>query len=395
MAMGPCTSGATCTGGRALRGGWGCGSCCDGPDLILGVDALYWWMKGDPTPPLVNTRNPGESFRGTAITNTIFGGSDLGEEGTAGVRVRGVWWFTDRHCWGLDGSAFYLGELQDRFFLTSDGAPQVGRPFNDATPGATLPVNAQLVSGTNANGTLTGSVEVLRRSTLWGYDANLRRNLWCGDCLTCDLFFGFRSLGLDESLAIRENLVVRNSNVVNIPAGTTFIVQDKFATSNRFYGGQIGCDSTFRLGEYWTLGVRSSVGIGCTQYTLDISGSTTTTTPRQAGGIPTTQFSEGGLLALQGTNIGSYSRKRFSVVSDVGFTLGYDICDWMRLTAGYNFLYWTNVGRPGQAIDNTVNRNFVPNVVNVGDAGPRRPAPLFNTQDFFAHGVSFGLQLRW
>src|SRR5262249_32978676 len=58
-----------------------------------------------------------------------------------------------------------------------------------------------------------------------------------------DLIAGFRYLGLDENLSINENVtpqldIVRNG--VTLPAGTSLRVSDRFGTSNRFYGGQIG-----------------------------------------------------------------------------------------------------------------------------------------------------------
>ena len=58
-----------------------------------------------------------------------------------------------------------------------------------------------------------------------------------------------------------------------------------------------------------------------------------------------------------------------------------------------NFLFLSNVARPGNQIDRTVNTTQLfgtPPVV-----GPARPAPLFNQSDFWAQGVNVGLEFHW
>ena len=57
---------------------------------------------------------------------------------------------------------------------------------------------------------------------------------------------------------------------------------------------------------------------------------------------------------------------------------------------------WNDVVRPGNQIDRVVNPNIVPTDQDFGVAGgPRRPAPLFNSSDFWAQGVNFGLHFRY
>ena len=40
-------------------------------------------------------------------------------------------------------------------------------------------------------------------------------------------------------------------------------------------------------------------------------------------------------------------------------TLGYQLTETVRLYAGYNFLYWTNVARPGAQIDRNLDVGFL------------------------------------
>ena len=58
------------------------------------------------------------------------------------------------------------------------------------------------------------------------------------------------------------------------------------------------------------------------------------------------------------SNIGHFSQSQFAVVPEIGVKLGYQLTPNLRLQAGYNFLFWSNVVRPGQQIDTSVNPNL-------------------------------------
>ncbi len=66
---------------------------------------------------------------------------------------------------------------------------------------------------------------------------------------------------------------------------------------------------------------------------------------------------------------------------------GFAILELPSLDAGYSFLYWTNVIRPGGVIDTSVNPTQPPGTL----AGPGRPQPQFNRSDLWAHGINLGL----
>jgi hypothetical protein len=97
------------------------------------------------------------------------------------------------------------------------------------------------------------------------------------------------------------------------------------------------------------LGGFVSVALGVNFEEVDINGSTRIAVP---GAAPT--ISPGGLLALQ-SNLGHHDRDRFAVVPQIGVTLGYQLTPHVRLQAGYSFLYWSDVVRPGYQIDQRVN----------------------------------------
>ena len=102
----------------------------------------------------------------------------------------------------------------------------------------------------------------------------------------------------------------------------------------------------------------------------------------------------GGLLAA-GPNLGRFTRDQFSVVPELTLNVGYNVTPNLRLFAGYNFLLWTNVIRPGDQIDHVVDLTFVPNAPPVSFSGLNRPRPLFAQRDLVVNGIQFGLDWRW
>ena len=87
------------------------------------------------------------------------------------------------------------------------------------------------------------------------------------------------------------------------------------------------------------------------------------------------------------TNIGEFNRNVFSVVPEVGRNVGYQLTDHIRTFVGYNFLYWSNVIRPGDQIDRVIDINNIPRFVNVLPGTipavfPPRPEARFNDTDF-------------
>jgi hypothetical protein len=393
-----CTDGG-CAGDAAPEGDCGCGCglglfpCgCEqfGPPdnrLYGSADYLLWWVKGSPLPPLVTAGSFGDPMPGAIGPNNpgtsiLFGNKDYGTGARSGGRFLVGWWFTDDHLIGIEGGGFFLGQDTTRFSATSFGNPLLFRPFIEASPNsrAGVPPGTETVEQVAVPG-LAGTVSSRLTSTVWGAEANLRTNLLSGPCFTLDMFAGYRALGLNETLTINENLAV----VAGPAAGGQIMLQDRFAVRNTFNGGQVGFDAEIRRGR-WSLDIKPRIAMGATHEVVDISGFTTQT----FFGV-TTNFPNHGLLA-QPSNVGHYSRDRFSVAPEVGLNLGYQLTDHWRAVVGYDFLYWSNVVRPGNQIDRVVNSNQVAAPIA---AGPARPAFSFNGSDFWAQGLNFGLEFRY
>ncbi|HEV3440468.1 MAG TPA: BBP7 family outer membrane beta-barrel protein [Gemmata sp.] len=359
------------------------------------AEYLLWWMRGLNVPTLATTStNPaGNGFLGQPGTVPILGPGTFLGDAREGMRVRAGFWLDDCNTWAVDGSVFFLAQRDADAALGFNQYSVITRPIFSPNP---IPGTGTIIGETgeavSVPGILNGVLTVHAQSVLWGADANLRRCL-LNDCDSrASVFVGYRNLDLVESLTINENIDVVGSGgnriTVTDPIGTRVSVQDRFATQNYFNGGQIGGTYERRWGGF-DFDVRASVALGSTEQELDIDGFQTKTLPGQA-----TQTFRGGLLAV-GPNLGDFTRNRFSVVPEITLNAGYWLLPNLKVHVGYNFLYWTNVLRPGNQIDSTVNLAYVPNGPAVGASSQVRPQALFQQSDMLVHGVQFGIEWRW
>jgi len=83
------------------------------------------------------------------------------------------------------------------------------------------------------------------------------------------------------------------------------------------------------------------------------------------------------------------------VAPEATINLGYWVLPRLKLYAGYNFIFWSNVIRPGDQIDHVVDLTFVPNSPPVAASGQLHPQPLFRQSNLWVTGVQFGVEWRW
>lgn len=365
-------------------------------NFFVETEYLLWWVRRGDIPVLAttapDTTNPAGNFGflGRPGTSVLLGPGPFGDGFRSGFRVRAGGWFDDwwAGC-GLDASFFFLGRRSDTFAVGSTQTPVITRPFfapnvNPLT-GQVIGEFGEVVAGGGTAGTLVVNLD----SRLWGADVNVKSFL----CRTCERhsewFAGYRHLNLREELSVTESIVSGPLDAP-LPLGTRIVVNDTFAVRNQFHGGQLGYAAGRRWGRL-DADVRASVALGVTHQELDIVGSQAVRRPGQA----TPDMFTGGLLAA-GPNLGSFTNNEFAVVPEVTLSLGYLVTPNLRLSVGYNFLYWSNVIRPGEQIDRTVDPTFVPNFdLPVPPSGLNRPQPLFRQSDLWVQGLQFGVQLRW
>jgi hypothetical protein len=369
------------------------------PRVYFSGEYLLWRVRAAGLPPLVTTTgsltaaellalegaNP--AFRPGALgqpgTTTLFGGSNLdlgnfsGGRFTLGIGIA--------QTLGFEATFFFLGKNTESFTASSPGTVGIFRPFTDVTAGGQ---SAEFVSFPSLT---AGQINISYNTRMWGTEGNLRYPLLCGCNYKVDLLGGFRFLDLEESLNIHESLTFLVSNAaLGVTAGDNIQVLDGFGTINHFYGGQVGADFEYRRGR-WLFGVTPKLALGDMHEVVNINGRTIFRPA--AGGVTTVN---GGLLAAP-TNIGHHTGDSFAVVPEVGLKIGYQVTDHMKVFAGYDFLYLSDVVRPADQVDLRVNTTQIPRLVGTMPTlvGPARPAVLFNRTDFWAQGLMVGLEFNY
>src|SRR5262245_37421473 len=366
--------------------GWQCLPC---QRFYAQAEYLHWWTRGQRIPALVTTGpvTTPEDIRGALGapgTQILFGNERLDALGQSGGRFTAGYWFDDCCQTALEGSYFFLGQGSQNFLATSDQFPVLARPFfnvNTGTQDRQLTASPGTSPGDIFN--LTGQISVRMPTFLQGAELNLKRR-----CLeTCNLevngLVGFRYLNLQEGLVIQENgqslRAVEGTDLFN--PGTLFQVRDSFGTRNNFYGGQVGASAEWKR-DRWFVDGSVKVALGVTHQSLAIDGGQVFIAPDGTASAFT-----GGPLAAP-SNMSHFSGSRFSSARQVGVKLGYQINDNVRVFVGYDFLYWSDVLRPGDQVDTVINVTQVPNFcLNSAFCPPsnaQRPAVLFRNSNFWA-----------
>lgn len=370
----------------AIESGFGANINPARPRFYADAEYLLWWLQGQTVPVLATTSVPSDfGVLGAPTTRVLFGGNQIGGGSPySGGRFTIGTWLGCEQTKAIEFTGFFLGTNSTFFTTNASTNPVIGRPFLEANNGQET---AQLTSLPQvANGMLT----INAPTSLWGLEGNLLCQLCCGCNYRLYALAGFRNINLDESLTITENI----QGLPTAPepfTNQTITVTDRFATQNHFYGAQLGLGGRWYWGRFSIEG-RGKVALGDTVQILDITGSQRFVSPT---GV--VQNFTGGLLALP-SNIGHFSNNAFSVVPEIGVNVGYQILPYLRGFIGYNFLYWSNVIRPGTSIDRVLDVTQIPNFPLNPEPAPvpgRHPAPVFHEVGFWAQGVTFGLEFNY
>jgi hypothetical protein len=130
--------------------------------------------------------------------------------------------------------------------------------------------------------------------------------------------------------------------------------------------------------------------LGVTRNIVTINGSSI-----QAGPLaPTPGAFDSGFFA-QRTNSGRTTHNNFAVVPEVNAKLSYNVANWLVVHAGYDFLYWNSVVRPGSQVNRNLNLTQSPIFGANALSGVGQPSPLSRTTDYYLHGLSAGLEFRY
>jgi hypothetical protein len=360
----------------------------------LRVDAefLTWWLQDAPlAAPLITAGTPTSlGILDRSGTSVLFGGSGLNYDAAPGFRLTAGTWLDPQQIIGVEASGFWVGQTSTEFAAGSNlnWGPVLARPVQNAITGLQT---SQLIS---FPGAIAGAAEVAATALLGGFDTNLRLGLIGGGSVQASLLVGYRYLDLTETLAINQYAQLQGNAVsgfegLRLPGPALVALHDSFRTRNQFNGGQLGLRTAVALGRF-DVEMLAKVALGSTYQSVDITGNTAVLAPGRLSAV-----APGGLLALP-SNSGRFHDSAFAVVPEVGVTVGYQLTDNLRFLVGYNFLYWSNVVRPGDSINPLINPTQLPSSLRFSPLfGPAQPVATFQTRDFWAQGLTLGLVLRF
>jgi hypothetical protein len=362
------------------------------------AEYLLWWFKASPLPAPLLTTTANPSATPTAAfndpdTTVLLGNQNLGTGAHQGARVTAGLWLDDRRQIAVEGSYFVTASKTTVRSVASDGSPGsavLAVPFFDGDAGA----ESSFVIA--SPGAFAGSAVLSLTSRLQGADL-LGAVQACGsDNWHFEVLAGFRFLELTENLTYATASTGLSDPNTDLVLNTV----DQFDTRNIFYGFQAGARAEYRFGNF-DVGASVKLAMGDMLQRADLNGSAVTNFFNGPAGGPftgvPTQTLPGSGTFVQPSNQGRVSRDQFAVVPEVGVKIGCQLTPRLRVYAGYDFLYLSNVLRPGEQIDRGINFSQTVQSVIAGNAAAQgtRPAQTFVGSDFWAQGVNLGLEFRY
>jgi hypothetical protein len=188
---------------------------------------------------------------------------------------------------------------------------------------------------------------------LIGAEANLRANLVCSPHFRLDLLGGYRFLDLSECFGVTA-------------ASGDLEVDTELTTRNQFHGGQLGLTGGARYGRLFA----------------DLTGKLALGVTREQAVVTAYAAVPAAGLALPPTRLGLARASEFAVLPEADFTVGMQVSDRLRASAGYTFLYLSRAARPGELADRLLS----------GQAGALSE---LRAGDFWAQGLNLGLEYRY
>jgi hypothetical protein len=330
------------------------------------ADGLLWWTNGGNIPPLLTTSPVGTlqaqaGVLGQPGTVVLLGNQELNNDFRGGGRISFGSWLDDCENVGLEFTYLGLGQSVDGLAVNSTENPILARPFFNVDTGAE---DAHLIAFPDLQ---RGTFSATSTSNFQVFEFLVRRAIarTCG--YRIEMLGGYRFQRLAEGLDINDTSTLVSSN-------ESITIFDEFHARNDFNGGEVGF-AVERHGCRWSLESNLKLALGSTHSSIDITGSTTTSAGTTSGG-----------LLAQASNMGTHDANQFSVIPELGFTVGYDLTCNLRAMAGYTIMYWSNVSRPGDQIDLDV---------SLPPQTAAKPAFTQHTSDFWAQGINLGLDYRF
>ncbi len=383
-------------------------------NCVFGVEFLQWTYKKDAIPSLINTGpETNTQFAGTANdpkAYSLFGPPQYTYKTVPGIRANFAVAIVENIDLEIGGFLMQSSSVNNTFSGVN-GQPFLTRPFFN---------QHDLVEGgfdTSSKSGLSGSINFHTHSQLFGTEANVSWFPCIENNPIYKLSFGIRQISLTESFDVTENVsssqaplapndksnllaffptrTIQEPNGVLVnanfdPTRQSIRIIDGINTSNEFYGPQAVAQWRWHRGPF-SFDLLTKVAVGVNHESINTSGTTSLLT----NGV-VTKTGPGGLLVVA-TNSGLVTADELTVVPELGLKFTFDMNSHLHFNAGYNMLYMTSVARPGNQIDRRINPQLVPSDIAYypTTSGPFFPRGFFRDTDFYAHGITFGIEVSY
>ncbi len=365
------------------------------PRFWVSGEYLMWWVKNGPVPvPLVATGPLG----GPTPGQVLFGDGNINYGMFSGLRITAGAWLDPGQNFGLEGSGFGLFNNSRTFQFSSSaaGTPPVVVPVNSAVavppffPAGPTAIGSNLLAPLG----LPTYVNDSSSSQFWGWEVDGVINLARAGIFHAEGLVGFRYLNLTEDLNLQLSTTGPPGffppDLMFSQPATAASLTDGFSTRNQFYGANFGVRGGVRYGRV-SLDGTFKLAMGPIYEVEQVVGFKSAVA--SSSGFVAGATAPGGIFA-QPSNSGRRTDTTFAVVPEVIVQLGIDVTKHWRVFVGYNFLYLSDVIRPGSQIDGTVNLTQLTGI-GLPPGSPARPASQFNHTDFWTQGINFGAEFRW
>lgn len=339
------------------------------------IEYLYGWVQDSPisVPLITQNNNPAAfGFINEPGTKIVFGAgsnnSNLNLGGMSGARFSLGTWLDSHNKYGLEASGFGLAPAASSFSASSaNGHPPITNiPFLSTAKGENVLVNRT-----------PNTVSISDTFQTYGFEFNGLYNLQNQFHFPLMLLAGFRYLNVNEALALNDAIFNASNTVAN--------VKDNFATTNNFYGLQIGAQTNFAYSNF-VFDVSAKVAAGNNFEKLTVNGQTNINN--------TTLLQPIGLFA-EPTNSGSFKNNQFTILPELQLKAFYNLNKIVHPFIAYNCMYINKVIRPGNQIDRRINQSQNALLNETGEStlsGAAVPTTSFNSSSIWIQTASIGVR---
>jgi Putative beta barrel porin-7 (BBP7) len=337
-------------------------------DLGLG----FYWTSPAPMPqPLLTTSDVLDAgILGSPTTVVLSGGQKSSYRTFHSIIFNSGSWFDADRTIGMEGTNVWSEFKVQRGFFASDGTQPLFRPFFD--PAIQAQSSVPVAVPDQLAGTFMAE-QVMQFNT---GDSNLMFNFYRDEERSITGLIGYRYFYMGERMVLtQESTALADGaatlNGTALLAGEGYRIIDRISTVNRAIAGQVGLKFE-RSVDRFNVALTTKFGIGWQQERIFGDGRTQL--------LPADPFVAGGFLVQRSFPYRN-QQEDFLFISEVGIKASMQLVRRLRLMVGYDFLYFSQVARPGKIVDQVIEMTQNPT------------SPTFT--DMVIHGLTAGVTWQY